>query len=44
MQIEKWSILSDVVKYMPYNQHPTAHYELEVKVPYKRYGLKLKCY
>ena len=39
--MEKWSILSDVVKYVQYNQHTIGHYELEVKVPEERYGTKM---
>ena len=38
--MEKWSILSDVVKYVQYNQYPVGHYELEVKAPEDRYGTK----
>ena len=30
MQIETWSIHSDVVKYVHYNQYYIGHYELEV--------------
>ena len=41
MQIENWSILSDVVKYVQYNQNPISHYELEVKAPEERYGTKM---
>ena len=40
VQIEKWPILSDVVKYVQYNQYPIGHYELEVKAPEERYGAK----
>ena len=40
MQIEKWSICSDVVKYVQYNQYPIGHYELEVKEPEVRFGTK----
>ena len=40
-QIEKWSILSDVVKYVQYNQYPTGHYELEIKGLEERYGTKM---
>ena len=32
-QIDKWSILSDVVKYAQWNQYPTRHYELEAPAP-----------
>ena len=38
MMMEKWSILSDVVKYVQYNQYQIEHYELEVKVPEEWYG------
>ena len=31
MHMEKWSTLSDVAKYVQYNQYPIGHYELEVK-------------
>ena len=31
--MEKWSILSDVVKYVQYNKYPIGHYESEVKAP-----------
>ena len=40
MQMERWYILSDMFKYVQYNQHPIGHYEFEVKVPEERYGLK----
>ena len=39
--MEKWSILSDAVKYVQHNQYPTGHYELEVKAPEERYGTKM---
>ena len=39
--MEKWSILSDVVKYVQYNQCLIEHYELGVKVPEERYGTKM---
>ena len=41
MQMEKLPILSDVVKYVQYNQYPIGHYELEVKAPAERYGTKM---
>ena len=41
MQRERWSILSDVVKYVDYNEHPIDHYRLEVKVPEEKYGIKM---
>ena len=34
--MEKWSRLSDVVKYVQYNQYHIGHYELEVKAPEER--------
>ena len=40
MQIGKWSILSDVVKYVQYNQCCMGHYELEVKALEERYSTK----
>ena len=33
MQMVKWSTLSEVVKYVQYNQYPIHHYELEFKAP-----------
>ena len=41
MQLEKWSILRDVVKYVQYNQYPIDHYESEVKAQEGRYGTKM---
>ena len=41
MQMEKWSIYSDVVKYVQYNQYLIGHYELGVMEPKERYGTQL---
>ena len=37
----KMSILSDVVKYVQYNQYHIGHYELEAKATEERYGTKM---
>ena len=39
--MEKWSIPSDVVKYVQYNQYPISHYELEVKASEERFATKI---
>ena len=39
MQVEKWSILHDVIKYVQYNQHPIGHYEF--KALEERYATKM---
>ena len=39
--MEKWSILSDVVKYVQYIQYPIGYYELEVKAPVEKSGTKM---
>ena len=41
MQMERWVIHSDIVKYMQYNQHPIGNYGLVVKAPEERYGTKM---
>ena len=41
MQMEKWSIFSDIFKYVQYNQYPIGHFKLEVKAPDDRYGTKI---
>ena len=41
MQMEKWSILSDEVKYVQYNQYPFGLYELEAKASEERYGTNM---
>ena len=41
MYMERWSILSDIVKNVWYNQHPTGHCGLEVKAPEERYSIKI---
>ena len=41
MQMDKWSMHSNVVKYVQCNQYPIGHYELEVKVPEDRYVTKM---
>ena len=41
MQMEEWSVLSDIFKYVQYNQQPTSHCSLEVKPPEERYGTKM---
>ena len=33
MQMKRWSILSDIVNYLEYNQHPIGYYGLDVKAP-----------
>ena len=38
MQMEKWSMLSDIFKYRQYHQYPIRHYELGYKAPEDRYG------
>ena len=39
--MEKWSILSDVVKYVQFYLYPIGHYALEVKLPEERYDTKM---
>ena len=34
--MERWSILSEIVKYVQYNQHSLHYYGLEVKAPKER--------
>ena len=41
IQMEKWSILNDTVKYVQYNQHPIGYYDFEVKAPEERYGTEM---
>ena len=41
MQIDKWSILSDISKYVQHNQYPIGHYELVDKALKQRYGAKM---
>ena len=36
----RWSILSDIIKYVQHDQHSIGHYGLEVKAPAERYGTK----
>ena len=40
----RWSILSNIVKYVQYNQHPIGHNGLEVKAPEERYGTMIYKY
>ena len=39
--MEKWSILSDIVKYVWYNQYPIGHYGLKVKALEGKYETKM---
>ena len=41
IQIERYSILKGIVKYVQYNQHPIGHYGVEVKAPEERYSTKM---
>ena len=36
-----WSVLSDVVKYVQYNQYTIGHYKLDVKTTEERYGTRM---
>ena len=39
--MEKWSILSDVVKYVQYDQYTIGLYKLRVQVPEDRYEMEM---
>ena len=41
MQMEKWSVLNDVVIYVQYNEHVICHYGLELKAPEESYGKRM---
>ena len=41
MQMDKSPVLSDIGKYMQYNQHPIGHYGLGIKAPEQRYTNKM---
>ena len=41
MEMDQWSIVSDAVKCVQYNQHPLCHYQLEVKAPEQRHCTKM---
>ena len=41
MQMKKWSMLSNVIKYVQYNQYPIGHNASEVKAPKERYDTKM---
>ena len=41
IQMERWSILTDIVKYIQYNQHLIGHYRLEIKASEERYHTKM---
>ena len=41
VQLEKWSILSNVEKYVQSNQYPISFYKLEVKAPEEGHGSKM---
>ena len=39
--MEKWSVLSNVVKFVQYSQYTIGHYELDIKALEERYGIKI---
>ena len=39
--MDNWSIPSDVVKYVQYNQYPIDYYQLEVKALEESYSSKV---
>ena len=39
--MNKWSIHSDVVKYVQYDQYPVGHCKLGIKAPEETYGTKM---
>ena len=39
--MQKWLILSDVVKYVHYNQYLIGHYALQVKASEERHSTKM---
>ena len=41
MQMEKWSIICDVIKHVQHNQYPIDHYEVEVKAAEDGCGTKM---